>query len=240
MTPVTCRDHQLPEVPVGHDQIAEATAVDVATLTGERQQGRIDQQFLLTVGLACRGIDQPRPFAQDNVLAAAESHVADLRTDGEDLVGYRVVRHHSGMMPSAAVPCDAWCDRVIAYPNCALLGPSRVPASSARASATRNGSRAQIYAEQGSSPASSRYTRLFMVLHRREPGPAGRRGDALRLGELPRIHAGHTYVAHFAGLHHLVQGPHGLLDRCLVVQPVELVQVDVVGARRSRRRRCWP
>ena len=45
----------------------------------------------------------------------------------------------------------------------------------------RNGSRAQIYAEQGSSPASSRYTRLFMVLHRREPDPAGRRGDVLAL-----------------------------------------------------------
>jgi hypothetical protein len=59
MTRMTRRDHHLPEVSVGHDQIAQTTAVDVAALTGELQQGRIDQQLLVTVGLASRGIDQP-------------------------------------------------------------------------------------------------------------------------------------------------------------------------------------
>ena len=106
-----------------------------AALTGQRLQGRINQQFLITVGLTGRGINQPRPFAQDNILAAAESHITDLRTDGEDPIGFRVVRHHSCMMPSAAVPCDAWCDRVIACPNGAArtvtgTGEQRAPALS--------------------------------------------------------------------------------------------------------------
>jgi hypothetical protein len=33
-----------------------------------------------------------------------------------------------------------------------------------------------------------------------------------------------------AGLHDVVQGFHGLLDRSVGVEPVDLVEVDVVGA----------
>jgi hypothetical protein len=77
---------------------------------------------------------------------------------------------------------------------------------------------------------------VVMVLHRAETGPAVAFGHMLGLGELPREHAAGADVAGLARLHHLVQRGHGLLDRRLVVPPVDLVQVDVIGAEPPQRR----
>ena len=82
---------------------------------------------------------------------------------------------------------------------------------------------------------------VVVVLHRDEARPAVRVGDALRLRELPRVHAARADVARLAGAHDVVQRLHRLLDRRPVVPAVDLVEVDVVEAeparatRRSRR-----
>ena len=96
-----------------------------------------------------------------------------------------------------------------------------------------------------------------MVLHRHEPHPPVGLGRILRLGKLPGPHAGRPDITHFARFDEIVQGFHGLLDGCLVVPAVDLIQIDVVDsqtlersldrrkdvlARQSagvRRLRCW-
>ena len=106
------------------------------------------------------------------MLAATESHVADLRPDGEDLIGHRVERHHPCMVPSGAVPCDAWCDRVIAGPNGAPLGPPLTGTGEqpARQRAPGNDSHALIHAERDHFPLLFAAHQVVVVLHRREPG----------------------------------------------------------------------
>src|SRR5437764_585127 len=61
---------------------------------------------------------------------------------------------------------------------------------------------------------------------RRRPAVTFR--DMLGLGELPRVHAARADVAGLAGLHHVVQRLHRLLDRGLEVPAMDLVEVDVV------------
>src|SRR6266702_627055 len=77
---------------------------------------------------------------------------------------------------------------------------------------------------------------VVVVLHGDEPGPAVAFGHVLRLGELPGEHAARADVAGLARRDHVVQRLHGLLDRRLVVPPVDLVQVHVVGAEAPQRR----
>jgi hypothetical protein len=55
-------------------------------------------------------------------------------------------------------------------------------------------------------------------------------GGVLHLGELPGPHGRGAEAADLAGLDHVVQGLHGLLDRGGGVEAVDLVQVHVVGA----------
>ena len=71
---------------------------------------------------------------------------------------------------------------------------------------------------------------VVLVLHGDEPGPAVQVGDVLHLGELPGPHRRGADVAGLAGLDDVVQGLHGLLDRRVGVEAVDLVEVDVVGA----------
>ena len=61
-------------------------------------------------------------------------------------------------------------------------------------------------------------------------------GGVLHLRELPRPHRRRAEVAHLAGPHHVVQRLHGLLDRHLVIETVDVVDVDVVGAQPPQRR----
>jgi hypothetical protein len=65
---------------------------------------------------------------------------------------------------------------------------------------------------------------VVVVLHRDER----RLRDELRLRELPRVHAAGADVARLAGLDHVVERVHRLVDRRRVVPAVDLVEVDVV------------
>src|SRR5262245_40410199 len=76
---------------------------------------------------------------------------------------------------------------------------------------------------------------VVVVLHRDEPTPTGDGCDLLRLRELPGEHARRADVARLAGPHDVVQRPHRLLDRRLVVPAMDLVEVDVVGAEAGQR-----
>jgi hypothetical protein len=49
------------------------------------------------------------------------------------------------------------------------------------------------------------------------------------LGELPGVHGGRADIAGLAGLHDVGQGLQGLLDRRLIVEAVDLVEVHIVG-----------
>src|SRR5664279_2085944 len=79
------------------------------------------------------------------------------------------------------------------------------------------------------------HDQAVLVLHRDEAGPATEVGRVLHRGELPRVHAGRADVAHLAGLDHVVERFHRLFDRCLGVEAVDLVEVDVVGAQPGQR-----
>ena len=68
---------------------------------------------------------------------------------------------------------------------------------------------------------------IVLVLHADELGPAVLLGDELEPGELGRPHAAGADVADLAGLDKVVQGLHGLLQRHVGVEAVDLQQVDV-------------
>src|SRR6266511_879338 len=87
----------------------------------------------------------------------------------------------------------------------------------------------EVQAERDHLPLLLPVGQVVVVLHRHETGPAMQPRGVLRLGELPRVHAGGADVAGLAGAHHVVQRLHGLLDRGARVEPVDLVQVHVVG-----------
>ena len=69
-----------------------------------------------------------------------------------------------------------------------------------------------------------------MILHRDEARPRVRVRRRQHLHELPREHARRPDVARLAGLHDVVQGLERLLDRRLVVEPVNLIEIHEIGA----------
>jgi len=69
---------------------------------------------------------------------------------------------------------------------------------------------------------------VVVVLHADELGPVVLLRGVLEEGELPGPHAAGADVVHFAGAHEVVQGEHGLLDRRVGVEAVDLQQVEVV------------
>ena len=54
---------ELEEVAVPNHNVAQATTVDVASLSGQRQDGGVDEQFLVAVGLGSGGEAQIRALA---------------------------------------------------------------------------------------------------------------------------------------------------------------------------------
>ena len=67
------------------------------------------------------------------------------------------------------------------------------------------------------------------VLHGNRPGIALPVGDHHHLGELVGRHGRAADVAHLARAHDLVERVHGLLDRRVGIEAMDLVDVDVVG-----------
>src|SRR5215218_1778832 len=109
------------------------------------------------------------------------------------------------------------------------LAARTVRCSPPRQRAPGDASDALVEAEREHLPLLLAVDQVVVVLHRGEPGPPTRRGGVLGLGELPGVHARRAEVAGLAGPHDVVEGPHRLLDRGLVVPAVDLVEVDVVG-----------
>jgi hypothetical protein len=54
------------------------------------------------------------------------------------------------------------------------------------------------------------------------------RGRTLHQLELPSKAAAHADVSHVASFHDIVQSPHCLLDRSVLIEPMALQNVDVV------------
>ena len=73
-----------------------------------------------------------------------------------------------------------------------------------------------------------------MVLHADESGPAVRVGGVQGLRELPCVHRGRAEVPHLARAHDVVQRFEGLFEWRAVVEAVDLVEVDVVGAEAAK------
>ena len=77
---------------------------------------------------------------------------------------------------------------------------------------------------------------VVLVLRADEPLEVTRARGPFRLGDLPPGEVGRTEVAHLARAHEIVQRGQGLLDRRELVRPVQLVEVDPVGAQPAQRR----
>jgi hypothetical protein len=71
---------------------------------------------------------------------------------------------------------------------------------------------------------------VVVRLHGDEPRTVIAIGDTLGLGELPGEHAAGADVASLACSHHIVQRPHGLLDRRPGIPPVDLIEIHVFEA----------
>ena len=67
------------------------------------------------------------------------------------------------------------------------------------------------------------------ILHRDGPRIALPVGDHHHLGELVGRHGRAADVAHLARAHELVERVHGLFHRRVRIEPVDLVDVDVIG-----------
>ena len=69
-----------------------------------------------------------------------------------------------------------------------------------------------------------------MVLHRDEAGQPQPVGRVQHLGELPGEHRRGADVQRLACFHHVVQRRERLLDRRVVIEAVDLIQVHVIGS----------
>ena len=76
---------------------------------------------------------------------------------------------------------------------------------------------------------------VVVVLHRDEPRPAPALGHLEHLRELPGKHARRADVARLAGPHDVVQRLEGLLDRGVRIEPVDLIEIDVIGPEAPQR-----
>ena len=68
-----------------------------------------------------------------------------------------------------------------------------------------------------------------------ESGPAVRVGDHLHIVQLVGVHGARPQGPHLPAAHEGVEGLHGLLDGGVVVEAVDDVQVEVVGAQALQR-----
>ena len=126
----------------------------------------------------------------------------------------------------------------------AILPAAVAGEEAARQRAPRNHADALLAAERHHLALFLAVDQVVVVLHRDEPRPAVRVRRGEHLHELPREHARRADVARLARLDDVVERFEGFLDRRVVVEAMDLIEVDVVGAeprqraRRSRRSRC--
>src|SRR5262245_6222666 len=80
-------NHELVEVSIAHDHELSAAAVDVSALAYQREQRRIDDQFLVFVRFRCRGSGDIVALPGDEFTAPVERHIAHGGREGEDAFG---------------------------------------------------------------------------------------------------------------------------------------------------------
>ena len=76
---------------------------------------------------------------------------------------------------------------------------------------------------------------VVVILHGDELRPAAPLRRIEQAFELPGEHARRADVLHFPGLHYVVKGLECLLDRCLGIAAMDLVEVDVFRAEPPQR-----
>lgn len=76
---------------------------------------------------------------------------------------------------------------------------------------------------------------VVVALHAAEAGPAVLVRDDLHVVEPVRVHGAGAQRADLAGFHQAVERLHGLLDRRVVIEAVDDVEVQVVGAKTLER-----
>ena len=76
---------------------------------------------------------------------------------------------------------------------------------------------------------------VVMVLHGAERGPAVVSSDFLHILKLAGVHGRGAQRSHLAGLDQIVERFHGLLDWRFIVEPVDDIEVQVVGAQSPER-----
>ena len=74
-----------------------------------------------------------------------------------------------------------------------------------------------------------------MVLHGAEGGPTVVMGDFLHVLKLASVHGRGAQRSHLAGLDQIVERFHGLLDWRFIVEPVDDVEIQVVGTQSLER-----
>ena len=96
--------------------------------------------------------------------------------------------------------------------------------------AVRHQRNAHLTADGDQFPLVLAVEQVIVVLHDREGGPAVVPGGELHIVELVAVHGRRAQRPHLAGFHQVVQGLHRLLDGGVVVEAVDDVEVEVVGA----------
>src|SRR5687768_8700835 len=76
-------DHQLQEIAVAHEDETGAAAIDIATLTRERKECRIDEELLIAIRLRGRGAGNIVALARCQLALAIKGNVANGGGDGE-------------------------------------------------------------------------------------------------------------------------------------------------------------
>ena len=105
----------------------------------------------------------------------------------------------------------------------------------ARQRRPRDHPHALVLAQRQHLPLFLAVDQVVLRLHRHERRPAVGPRDAQHLHELPGVHRAGADVAGLAGAHDVVQRLQRLLDRRLIVEPVDLVEVDIVDAQPAQR-----
>ena len=76
---------------------------------------------------------------------------------------------------------------------------------------------------------------VVVILHGDEPRPAARVRQVQRLGELPGRHTGRAQVASLPRANDVIERFEGLVDRCVRIPSMDLIEVDVVDAQSAQR-----
>ena len=94
--PFVCLEDDLVEVAVTDDHMSQPAAVEIAALSSNREQRRVNEQFFEEVRGRTRSVQHAFPLRELDALAAAVRDIANVRTQSEDCVAEIV--HDKGLL----------------------------------------------------------------------------------------------------------------------------------------------